>query len=93
MAGRLVRLFDVDGPSPWQYYFICTPQMLETARVKAFRDWVFGEVGRFKLLFDQACEAGPAARETGNNSASAEGAANATSTGGTANANALRVAP
>ncbi|MFL6687443.1 LysR substrate-binding domain-containing protein, partial [Paraburkholderia graminis] len=89
-AGRLVRLFDVDGPSPWQYYFICTPQMLETARVKAFRDWVFGEVGRFKLLFDQACEAGPAAHVA---SKSAEGAANATSTGGTANANALRVAP
>jgi LysR family glycine cleavage system transcriptional activator len=87
-AGRLVRLFDVDGPSPWQYYFICTPQMLETARVKAFRDWVFGEVGRFKLLFDQVCEAGPAARVA---SKSAEGAANATSTGGTANA--LRVAP
>src|SRR5690349_1724445 len=25
-AGRLVRLFDIDGPSPWQYFFICTPQ-------------------------------------------------------------------
>jgi LysR family glycine cleavage system transcriptional activator len=35
--------------------------MLETARVKAFRDWVFAEVGRFKLLFDRACEAGSAA--------------------------------
>jgi LysR family glycine cleavage system transcriptional activator len=51
---------------------------------------VFGEVGRFKLLFDQVCEAGPAARVA---SKSAEDAANATSTGGTANANALRVAP
>ena len=60
-AGRLVRLFDVDGPSPWQYYFICPPQMLETARVKAFRGWVFDEVARFRQLFDLACEAGPAA--------------------------------
>jgi LysR family glycine cleavage system transcriptional activator len=51
----------VDGPSPWQYYFICPPQMLETARVKAFRDWVFEEVGRFKQLFERACEMGPTA--------------------------------
>jgi LysR family glycine cleavage system transcriptional activator len=35
--------------------------MLDTARVKAFRDWVFDEVGRFKQLFDRACEARPAA--------------------------------
>lgn len=54
-AGRLVRLFDIDGPSPWQYYFICTPQLMRTARVKAFRDWVFDEVGRFRLLFEKAC--------------------------------------
>jgi LysR family glycine cleavage system transcriptional activator len=60
-AGRLVRLFDVDGPSPWQYYFICSPQMLETERVKAFRDWVFDEVARFRQLFDLACAEGPAA--------------------------------
>ncbi|MBN3760130.1 transcriptional regulator GcvA [Burkholderia sp. Ac-20365] len=54
-AGRLVRLFDIDGPSPWQYYFICTPQLMQTARVKAFRDWVFDEVGRFRQLFENAC--------------------------------------
>ncbi|MFT4063567.1 transcriptional regulator GcvA [Paraburkholderia sp.] len=60
-AGRLVRLFDVNGPSPWQYYFICPPQMFETERVKAFRDWVFDEVARFRQLFDLACSVGPAA--------------------------------
>jgi LysR family transcriptional regulator, glycine cleavage system transcriptional activator len=54
-SGRLVRLFDIDGPSPWQYFFICTPQMLQTARVKAFRDWVFDEVARFRQLFESAC--------------------------------------
>lgn len=59
-SGRLVRLFDVDGPSPWQYYFICPPQMMQTERVRAFRDWVFEEVGRFKLLFDRACAGSPA---------------------------------
>jgi LysR family transcriptional regulator, glycine cleavage system transcriptional activator len=78
-AGRLVRLFDVDGPSPWQYYFICPPQTLETARVKAFRGWVFDEVARFRQLFDLACAAGPAACAR----RAAEGAT----------ADALRVAP
>ncbi len=58
-AGRLVRLFDVDGPSPWQYYFICPPHMMQAERVRAFRDWVFEEVGRFKQLFELACAAGP----------------------------------
>ncbi|CAG4891297.1 transcriptional regulator GcvA [Paraburkholderia saeva] len=54
-SGRLVRLFDVDGPSPWQYYFICPPHMLHVPRVAAFREWVFAEVARFKQLFDRAC--------------------------------------
>jgi LysR family transcriptional regulator, glycine cleavage system transcriptional activator len=58
-AGRLVRLFDVDGPSPWHYYFICPPHMLQAERVKAFRDWVFEEVGRFRKLFEVACAAQP----------------------------------
>ncbi|MFP6557142.1 transcriptional regulator GcvA [Paraburkholderia sp. B3] len=58
--GRLVRLFkDIDGPSPWRYYFICTPQRLETERVRAFRAWVFDEVARFRRLYEDACEAGP----------------------------------
>jgi LysR family transcriptional regulator, glycine cleavage system transcriptional activator len=60
-AGRLVRLFDVDGPSPWHYYFICPPHMMQTQRVRAFRDWVFDEVGRFKQLFELACTEGPQA--------------------------------
>ncbi|WP_322031899.1 transcriptional regulator GcvA [Paraburkholderia sp. J76] len=58
--GRLVRLFkDVDGPSPWRYYFICPPQRMQTERVRAFRDWVFDEVARFRRLYEDACEAGP----------------------------------
>jgi LysR family transcriptional regulator, glycine cleavage system transcriptional activator len=58
--GRLVRLFkDIDGPSPWRYYFICQPQRLQTERVTAFRDWVFDEVARFRRLYEDACEAGP----------------------------------
>lgn len=55
-AGRLVRLFEIDGPSPWSYYFICPPHMLQTERVQAFRNWIFEEVASFKLLFQRACE-------------------------------------
>ncbi|SEA06061.1 transcriptional regulator GcvA [Paraburkholderia sartisoli] len=54
-SGRLVRLFDIDGPSPWQYYFICPPPMLQAPRVAAFREWVFAEVARFRQLFERAC--------------------------------------
>jgi len=61
-AGRLVRLFrEIDGPSPWRYYFVCPPQLMQAARVKAFRNWVFDEVARFRQLYETACEAGPEA--------------------------------
>jgi LysR family transcriptional regulator, glycine cleavage system transcriptional activator len=63
-AGRLVRLFDIDGPSPWQYYFLCPVHTLHTERVQAFRQWVFDEVGRFRLLFEQACALGPTITST-----------------------------
>ena len=60
--GRLVRLFkDIDGASPWRYYFICPPQRMQTERVQVFRDWVFDEVARFRRLYEDACEAGPQA--------------------------------
>jgi LysR family transcriptional regulator, glycine cleavage system transcriptional activator len=54
-AGRLVRLFDVEGPSPWQYFFVCPPHLRHTPRVEAFHDWIFGEAARFGQLFDQVC--------------------------------------
>jgi LysR family glycine cleavage system transcriptional activator len=58
-AGRLVRLFNIDGPSPWQYFFICQPHLLQTERVQAFRSWMFDEVARFRLLFENACAGRP----------------------------------
>ncbi|PLZ03467.1 XRE family transcriptional regulator [Burkholderia sp. WAC0059] len=63
-AGRLVRLFDIDGPSPYRYYFICPPQLLQTERVQAFRRWVFDEVARFRRLYEEACETDPPAAAT-----------------------------
>ncbi|KMZ13428.1 Glycine cleavage system transcriptional activator GcvA [Candidatus Burkholderia humilis] len=52
-AGRLVRLFNIDGPSPWKYYFVCPPALMETARVQAFRNWIFDEAEQFRLLYER----------------------------------------
>ena len=51
-AGRLVRLFNIDGPSPWRYFFVCTPGSLATQRVQDFRDWIVDEATRFRQLYD-----------------------------------------
>lgn len=53
LAGRLVRPFDIDGPSPWHYYFVCPPALLDTPRLQAFRAWIYEEVGQFKALCAQ----------------------------------------
>ncbi|MFJ2992178.1 transcriptional regulator GcvA [Pandoraea sp. NPDC087047] len=50
MAGRLVRLSDVDTPCEWDYYFVCPPAVLETQRVQAFRAWFLEEVAAFELV-------------------------------------------
>jgi LysR family transcriptional regulator, glycine cleavage system transcriptional activator len=52
---RLVRLFNVDGPSPWQYFFVCPPQLLHMPRVAAFRDWIFSETQLFRAQLEQVC--------------------------------------
>lgn len=51
--GRIVRLFDIDGPSPWDYYFVCPPPLLQAERVQAFRSWLLEEMARFKTLCAQ----------------------------------------
>jgi len=53
IAGRLVRLFNVEGPSPWKYYFVCPTALLQTKRVHAFREWVFEEAEQFRLLYER----------------------------------------
>jgi LysR family glycine cleavage system transcriptional activator len=60
VAGRLVRLFNIDGPSPWNYYFVCPPALLATQRVQTFRAWLLDEIARFKQLYERtpaACDA------------------------------------
>ncbi|SAK46142.1 DNA-binding transcriptional activator GcvA [Caballeronia temeraria] len=53
LSGRLVRLFNVDGPSPWKYYFVCPAALLQSKRVQAFRTWVFDEAEQFRLLYER----------------------------------------
>lgn len=55
LAGRLVRLFDIDAPSGWSYYFVCPPPLVASSRVQAFRTWIFDEVERFRALYEKAC--------------------------------------
>ncbi len=52
VAGRLVRLFNIDGPSPWNYYFVCPPALLATQRVQTFRTWLVDEIMQFKQLYE-----------------------------------------
>lgn len=53
VAGRLVRLFNIDGPSPWNYYFVCPPALLGTQRVQTFRTWLLDEIMQFKQLYER----------------------------------------
>jgi LysR family transcriptional regulator, glycine cleavage system transcriptional activator len=43
-AGRLVRPFDLALKSRWKYYVVYPDGALRRQKVKAFRDWVFGEM-------------------------------------------------
>ncbi|RKU00693.1 XRE family transcriptional regulator [Burkholderia sp. Nafp2/4-1b] len=53
LDGRLVRLFDIDGQSPWHYFFVCPPPLVNTPRVQAFRTWLLQEVADYKRLCDE----------------------------------------
>lgn len=60
VAGRLVRLFAIDGPSPWTYFFVCPPALLKAKRVQDFRAWIFDETEQFKRIYEctpAACDA------------------------------------
>lgn len=38
--GRLVRLLDIDYPSPSAYYFLCPKGRENTPKIEAFRNWI-----------------------------------------------------
>jgi LysR family glycine cleavage system transcriptional activator len=37
---RLARLFDIDVPSPYSYWFVCRPRALDQRPVRLFHDWL-----------------------------------------------------
>ena len=45
-SGQLVRLFDVDIPSPVSYHVVYAEQALEKPEVRAFRLWLLNEVAQ-----------------------------------------------
>ncbi len=44
-AGRLVKPFDLALKSRWKYYVVYPEGALRDRKIKAFRDWLFGEMG------------------------------------------------
>ena len=73
IAGRLVRLFDIDAISPWSYYFVCPPPLLASPRVQAFRTWIFDEVKRFRALYEKTCRGMSSADANGALTSAGEG--------------------
>jgi LysR family glycine cleavage system transcriptional activator len=45
-AGRLVQPFPLRLATDLATYFVCPPGALKSPRVAAFREWLFGEIGR-----------------------------------------------
>ncbi|HEX6979793.1 MAG TPA: transcriptional regulator GcvA [Alphaproteobacteria bacterium] len=41
--GRLVRPFALSVPVDFAYYFVCPPEALQDAKIRAFREWILAE--------------------------------------------------
>jgi LysR family glycine cleavage system transcriptional activator len=42
----LVRLFDIEVPSPWRYYLVYPPSLAQSPKLAVFRQWVRDEIER-----------------------------------------------
>lgn len=51
-AGRLVKPFEFSLPAEYCFYFVCLPGAVESAKIGAFRDWLFEEKRRSDELSD-----------------------------------------
>jgi LysR family transcriptional regulator, glycine cleavage system transcriptional activator len=47
-SGELVRLFDIAVKCPESYYLVCPQESLHKPQVRAFRDWLFAEIGKLE---------------------------------------------
>jgi len=44
--GVLVRLFDIEVPSPWRYYLVYPPNLAQSPKLAVFRQWLHDEIER-----------------------------------------------
>jgi LysR family transcriptional regulator, glycine cleavage system transcriptional activator len=44
--GVLVRLFDIEVPSPWRYYLVYPPNLAQSPKLAVFRQWLRDEIER-----------------------------------------------
>ena len=44
--GVLVRLFDIEVPSPWRYYLVYPPTLAHSPKLAVFREWLREEIAR-----------------------------------------------
>lgn len=47
-SGQLLRLFDIDTPSPDEYFFVTPPAAASKPQVLAFRAWLLEEIAAFQ---------------------------------------------
>lgn len=47
-SGQLLRLFDIDTPSPDEYFFVTPPAAASKPQVLAFRAWLLEEIDAFQ---------------------------------------------
>lgn len=45
--GRLVRLFGIERPANFDYYFVCRPGTVDRPKIAAFRGWLFEMAAAF----------------------------------------------
>jgi LysR family glycine cleavage system transcriptional activator len=44
--GRLVRLFGLERPADYDYYFVCLPGTVDRPKIAAFRSWLFARAAK-----------------------------------------------
>ena len=44
--GVLVRLFDIEVPSPWRYYLVYPASLAQSPKLAVFRKWLVDEIER-----------------------------------------------
>ena len=57
--GLLVRLFDIDVPSPRKYFLVYPPRLAESPKIALFRQWLRDEIARDGEVVNRKAKAPP----------------------------------